>query len=88
MSLRYWLHQLDSNIPAAGQYSRLFFPQHYFSLVFVCRSIAEKGPSTEEKIQSLEAVISNYEVKVSGLEHEIETQKEEYEQRLEQFTKR
>ena len=54
----------------------------------VCRSIAEKGPSTEEKIQSLEAVISNYEVKVSGLEHEIETQREEYEQKLEQFTKR
>lgn len=53
-----------------------------------CRSIAEKGPSTEEKIQSLEAVISNYEVKVSGLEHEIETQREEYEQKLEQFTKR
>ena len=54
----------------------------------VVRSIAEKGPSAEEKISSLEAVVSNYEAKVSGLEHEMETQREMYETKLAEFTKR
>ena len=54
----------------------------------VVRSIAEKGPSAEEKISSLEAVVSNYEAKVSGLEHEMETQREMYESKLAEFTKR
>ena len=30
-----------------------------------CRSIAEKGPTTDEKLASLEVTISNYEAKVS-----------------------
>ena len=59
----------------------------YLSLLGV-RSIAEKGPSAEEKISSLEAVVSNYEAKVSGLEHEMETQREMYESKLAEFTKR
>jgi len=52
------------------------------------RSIAEKGPTAEEKLSSLEATLSNYEAKVSGLEHEIETQKEDYEKKLFDFTER
>ena len=52
------------------------------------RSIAEKGPSADEKISSLEAVVSNYEAKVGGLEHEIEAQKEEYEKKLLDFAAR
>ena len=30
----------------------------------VCRSIAEKGPTTDEKLATLEVTISNYEAKV------------------------
>ena len=56
--------------------------------VLLYRSIAEKGPTAEEKIASLEAVVSNYEAKVSGLEHEIETQRESYEQKLLEFSER
>ena len=59
-----------------------------FSLRIYFRSIAEKGPSAEEKISSLEAVVSNYEAKVGGLEHEIEAQKEEYEKKLLDFAAR
>ena len=58
------------------------------SLYIYFRSIAEKGPSAEEKISSLEAVVSNYEAKVGGLEHEIEAQKEEYEKKLLDFASR
>ena len=59
-----------------------------FSLHVYFRSIAEKGPSAEEKISSLEAVVSNYEAKVGGLEHEIEAQKEEYEKKMLDFAAR
>ena len=59
-----------------------------FSLHIHFRSIAEKGPSADEKISSLEAVVSNYEAKVGGLEHEIEAQKEEYEKKLLDFAAR
>ena len=31
------------------------------------RSIAEKGPSTEEKVASIEASLSTYEAKIQGL---------------------
>ena len=55
---------------------------------FLFRSIAEKGPSAEEKITSLEAVVSTYEAKVNGLENEIETQREQYEKKLLEFAQR
>ncbi|XP_023325625.1 uncharacterized protein LOC111699245 [Eurytemora carolleeae] len=47
------------------------------------RSIAEKGPSTEEKVASIEASLSTYEAKIQGLEHEIESQKDKYEKTIE-----
>ena len=36
----------------------------------MCRSIAEKGPTTEEKLATLEVTISNYEAKVKSW-HEL-----------------
>ncbi len=33
----------------------------------VCRSIAEKGPTTEEKVMAIEASLATYEAKISGL---------------------
>jgi hypothetical protein len=32
-----------------------------------CRSIAEKGPTTEEKVMAIEASLATYEAKISGL---------------------
>ena len=38
-----------------------------FIEVLMFRSIAEKGPSTEEKVASIEATMATYEAKISGL---------------------
>ena len=71
---------------------------------YLYRSIAEKGPTQDEKMASLEVTLSNYEAKVrptwerliiilthfkvSGLENEIESQKEDYEKKLSTFADR
>jgi hypothetical protein len=38
-----------------------------FTSSFVTRSIAEKGPTTEEKVLAIEASLATYEAKISGL---------------------
>jgi hypothetical protein len=39
----------------------------FFTISFVTRSIAEKGPTTEEKVLAIEASLATYEAKISGL---------------------
>ena len=45
--------------------SDLFFPKSLTICLF--RSIAEKGPTTEEKVLAIEASLATYEAKISGL---------------------
>ena len=66
----------------------IWFFFSFFSNWLYFRSIAEKGPSADEKITSLEAVVATYEAKVNGLENEIETQREQYENKLLEFAQR
>ena len=46
------------------------------------RSVAQKGPSADEKIDSLSASLGQYEAKVTGLETEMDAQKKDYEEKI------